>query len=68
MGRRADHDDEATRRLLASIEETEDTRTAWGEIRRRIDKLQSSGERVPEALVATERHLMREFMAESQGR
>lgn len=68
MGRRADHDDHRTTEIIAGIEDAEDPRIAWGEVKRRIEALREAGRDVPTALVIAERHLMTEFMAQSQGR
>ena len=68
MGRRADQLDKTTREILASIDVAEDPRWAWAQVRERIDTLRQTGSAVPVALIRAERHLMADFMAESQGR
>ncbi len=68
MGRRADQDDTNTREILEGIDDTEDLRVAWGTVKHRIEVLREAGRDVPEILIATERRLMIECMAESQGR
>ena len=68
MGRRADHIDVETLRVLAGIEDMDDPRKAWAAVKGRIEALRRAGKDVPEALVIAERQLMCELMAESQGR
>lgn len=68
MGRRADQLDNKTIEIIAGIEDAEDPRMAWGEVKRRIEALRQAGSEVPQALISAERQLMQEFMAESQGR
>lgn len=68
MGRRAEQLDSKTFEIISGIEDAEDPRIAWGQVKRRIDVLRDAGREVPEALIIAERRLMTEFMAESQGR
>ena len=68
MGRRADQIDTRTIEIIAAIDDAEDPRMAWGEVKRRIELLRETGREVPDALISAERHLMRDFMAQSQGR
>lgn len=68
MGRRAEQLDSKTFEIISGIEDAEDPRIAWGQVKRRIDVLREAGHEVPEALIIAERRLMTEFMAESQGR
>ena len=68
MGRRADRIDEQTIEILVGLDDAEDPRQAWGQVKRRIEALREAGREVPEALVIAERQLMTELMAASQGR
>lgn len=68
MGRKAHGIDKQTLLVLAEIDNHEDPRQAWREVKRRIDALREAGDEVPEALVVAERHLMTELTAQSQGR
>ena len=68
MGRRADQIDTRTIEIIAGIDDAEDPRVAWGEVKRRIEQLRETGREVPQALISAERNLMRDFMAQSQGR
>ena len=68
MGRRADQIDTKTIEIIAGIDDAEDPRVAWGEVKRRIEQLRETGREVPQALISAERNLMRDFMAQSQGR
>jgi hypothetical protein len=66
--RRRQQIDEQTAEIIQGLEDEEDPRTAWGIVKRRIDKLEREGREVPEALVVAERRLMTECISESQGR
>lgn len=69
MARKADNKfDEETTRVLESIEEEGDPRICCAELKRKIEQFQKAGERVPEALLVAQQQLIRELMAESQGR
>ena len=68
MGRRADQIDEETLKVMAGIEEAQDLRKSWAALKARMTALRESGRPVPEALIAAERQVMRECMAQSQGR
>ena len=68
MGRRADQIDSKSAEIIIGIEDQEDPRMAWGQVKRHIDALREAGREVPEALIVAERNLMTEFMAQSQGR
>ena len=68
MGRRADHLDAESSKILAGLDDMEDPRMAWAAVRVRIDQLRRKGDSVPDELITAERHLMTEFMAQSQGR
>ena len=68
MGRRADHIDEESCKVLARMEDESDPRLSCAALKSRIDHLQQSGETVPEALLIAQRQLMSELIAESQGR
>lgn len=68
MGRRADQIDEETLKVMAGIEEAQDLRKSWAALKARMTALREAGRPVPEALIAAERQVMRECMAQSQGR
>ena len=54
--------------LFAELDHCEDLRDAYARVQARIRAYSAAGRPVPEALLRCERHLMTEFMAESQGR
>lgn len=61
--------DEATRSLLARLDEPEqDPRAGYVALRQRIDALKQMGAPVPVPLVVAERQLKIELAAQSQGR
>ncbi len=69
MGRKIERQhDEITLKILETIDDADDPRMAWGQVKKRIETLREAGREVPEALVIAERRLMTDFMAESQGR
>lgn len=68
MGRRADHVDEESIKVLARIEAESDPRLCCVALKKRIEQLERAGEPVPEALLIAQRQLMTELIAESQGR
>ena len=68
MGRRPDHTDAESVKVLARIEEERDPRVCCMALKRRIDQLEHAGQPVPEALIIAQRQLVTELIAESQGR
>ena len=54
--------------LINEIEDKDDPREAFAMVQSRIREYRSAGWAVPDDLIRVERHLMTEFMAESQGR
>lgn len=54
--------------LNGQLEQIDDPRECYAIIQERIRTYRSSGDQVPDALSLMERRLMRECMAQSQGR
>lgn len=54
--------------LSGQLDQLDDPRECYALVQERIRSYRSSGDRVPDALSQIERRLMRECMAESQGR
>jgi len=68
MGKRGEKLPSDCVELFAELDGCEDLRDAYARVKSRIREYSASGRPVPEALLRCERHLMTEFMAESQGR
>ncbi len=54
--------------LFAELDDFEDLRDAYARVQNHIRSYSAAGRPVPEALLRCERHLMTEFMSQSQGR
>jgi hypothetical protein len=54
--------------LSGQLDQLDDPRECYALVQERIRSYRSTGDRVPDALSQMERSLMRECMAESQGR
>ncbi len=68
MGRRNDHMDEESVRVLARIEDETDPRVCCIALKKRIEQLERAGQPVPQPLLIAQHQLMTELIAESQGR
>lgn len=68
MGKRSERLPAECVELLSELDNFEDLRDAYARVKDRIREYAAAGRPVPEALLRCERHLMTEFMAESQGR
>ncbi len=68
MGRKAEQLYQDLTVIMTQIEDKDDPREALAIVQSRIREYRSAGWAVPDDLARVERHLMTEFMAESQGR
>ncbi len=68
MGKRAEKLPDDCFELIAEIDDCDDLLDYYARVQDRIRSYSIAGRPVPEALRHCERHLMAEFMAQSQGR
>lgn len=68
MGKRGEKIPSDCVELFAEIDNCDDLRDIYARLQLRIREYSAAGRPVPEVLLRYERHLMTEFMAQSQGR